>query len=90
MTTLPLLENPLYNPNRECTACPMRQECGGPVPAEGHLGAQLALIGEAPGRNEDKTGRPWMGAAGQFLDSLLRSQQIERQDVWLWDLTTNP
>lgn len=86
MTTLPLLENPLYAPNRECVACPMVKECAGPVPAEGNLGAKLALIGEAPGRNEDKLGRPWMGAAGSFLNSLLWAIGIQREDVWLTNM----
>jgi len=75
--------NVLYDTNRACVACPMRQECDGPVPAEGPMDAEIALIGEAPGRNEDRRGRPWMGAAGQFLMSLLTSIGLTREDIWL-------
>jgi len=61
----------------------MRDECEGPVPAEGPMDAEIALIGEAPGRGEDDTGRPWMGAAGQYLMALLRSIGLTREQVWL-------
>jgi len=79
--------NVLYAANRACRACPMRNECEGPVPAEGPMDAKVALIGEAPGRNEDRLGRPWMGAAGQFLMSLLRSIGLTREQVWLSNMS---
>jgi len=47
------------------------------------MDAEIALIGEAPGRGEDDTGRPWMGAAGQYLMALLRSIGLTREQVWL-------
>lgn len=79
--------NVLYDANRACRACSMRDECEGPVPAEGPMDAEVALIGEAPGRNEDRTGLPFRGAAGKFLDSLLRSQNIDRERVWVSNMS---
>jgi uracil-DNA glycosylase family 4 len=80
-------ENVLHDANRACHACPMRDECEGPVPAEGPMNADIALIGEAPGRNEDKQGRPWRGQAGQFLKSLLSSIGLSMEDVWLSNMS---
>jgi len=79
--------NVLYDANRACRACSMRDECEGPVPAEGPMNAEVALIGEAPGRNEDRTGLPFRGAAGKFLDSLLRSQDIDREEIWVSNMS---
>jgi len=80
------MSNVLYDANRACRACPMREECEGPVPAEGPMDAEIALIGEAPGSKEDENGRPWMGPAGQYLMALLRSIGLTRDDVWLTNI----
>ncbi len=53
------------------------------VPGEGSATAKVVFIGEAPGKNEDLTGRPFVGAAGKFLDELLRSIGLDRQDVFI-------
>ncbi|HSW65939.1 MAG TPA: uracil-DNA glycosylase [Bacillota bacterium] len=50
---------------------------------EGSPNAKIIFIGEAPGKNEDLTGRPFIGAAGKFLDELLLSINLERQDVYI-------
>ena len=49
--------------------------------ADGNLGSKLLLIGEAPGRNEDLQGRPFVGAAGQLLDRLLAEIGLDRTQV---------
>lgn len=54
-----------------------------PVIGEGNHDAQIMLVGEAPGRNEAATGRPFCGAAGKILDELLESAGIKRQDVYV-------
>ena len=54
-----------------------------PVIGEGSHNAQLMFIGEAPGRNEAKTGRPFCGSAGKILDELLASTSIKREEVIL-------
>ena len=50
---------------------------------EGNLDAAVAFIGEAPGRREDEMGRPFVGAAGQLLDCLLRGIGLGRGDVYI-------
>lgn len=57
-----------------------------PVIGEGSHDARIVFIGEAPGRNEAKTGRPFCGAAGKILDSLLSSVEIPREDVYITNI----
>ncbi|MBU6141521.1 uracil-DNA glycosylase [Patescibacteria group bacterium] len=57
-----------------------------PVIGEGSHHARIMLIGEAPGRNEAKTGRPFCGAAGKVLDELLRSAKIDRAGVYITNI----
>lgn len=54
-----------------------------PVPGEGSAEAQVVLVGEAPGAQEDKQGRPFVGAAGKLLDQLLASIALARGDVFI-------
>ena len=54
-----------------------------PVIGEGSHSAPIVFIGEAPGENEAKTGRPFCGAAGRILDQLLESIDMPRQDVYI-------
>jgi uracil-DNA glycosylase family 4 len=53
------------------------------VPGEGAEDAVIAFIGEAPGWHEDQQGRPFVGPAGQFLDELLASIGLRRQQVYI-------
>ncbi len=57
-----------------------------PVIGEGSHFAKIMFIGEAPGRNEAKTGRPFCGAAGKILDALLESVKIKREDVYVTNI----
>lgn len=57
-----------------------------PVIGEGSHFARVMLIGEAPGRNEAATGRPFVGAAGKILDALLASADIARGDVYITNI----
>ena len=50
---------------------------------EGWVNARLAIVGEAPGREEEKFGRPFVGSAGLLLNQLLREADLRRQDVWI-------
>ena len=54
-----------------------------PVIGEGALDARIMFIGEAPGAREAKTGRPFVGNAGQVLDDLLASIGVTREDVYI-------
>jgi DNA polymerase len=57
-----------------------------PVIGEGSHHAKIMFVGEAPGRNEAKTGRPFCGAAGKILDELLVSVGIDRKDVYITNI----
>ena len=57
-----------------------------PVIGEGNHTAKIMFIGEAPGQNEAKTGRPFCGRAGKVLDTLLQSIGIDRKDVYVTNI----
>lgn len=57
-----------------------------PVIGEGSHQAKIMFIGEAPGKNEAATGRPFCGAAGKILDELLASAEIKREDVYITNI----
>jgi uracil-DNA glycosylase family 4 len=54
-----------------------------PVPGEGSPEAEIMFIGEAPGKKENETGRPFVGAAGKFLAEMLESIGLTREDVFI-------
>jgi uracil-DNA glycosylase family 4 len=53
------------------------------VPGEGSATASVVLVGEAPGANEDREGRPFVGRAGRLLDQLLAEAGLKREDVFI-------
>ena len=59
------------------------ESCTTFVPGEGDADARIVLVGEAPGANEDRLGRPFVGAAGRFLDTLLAEAGLAREDVFI-------
>ena len=66
-----------------CTDCQLSHQRNTAVPGEGSETADVMFVGEAPGSNEDKLGRPFVGAAGNFLDELLRSAKLDRADIYI-------
>ena len=66
-----------------CTKCDLYKGRTHAVPGEGPTHAEIMLIGEGPGANEDKQGRPFVGASGKFLDQLLAQAGVTRADVWI-------
>ena len=68
---------------RTCSDCPLHRDRTNAVPGEGPADAELMFIGEGPGFQEDKQGRPFVGPAGQFLEGLLASIRTSRQEVFL-------
>jgi uracil-DNA glycosylase len=56
------------------------------VPGEGKTSAKVMLIGEAPGREEDESGHPFVGAAGRFLDHVLEGAGITRDDLFITNI----
>lgn len=53
------------------------------VPGEGNPNADILFVGEGPGKNEDEQGRPFVGAAGKFLNELIESIGLSRSDVFI-------
>jgi len=68
---------------RKCTKCRLRSGATQVVPGEGSPKAEIMFIGEGPGKVEDKLGRPFVGPAGKFLDELLKSIGLQREDVFI-------
>ena len=64
-------------------SCPLKHTASTMCFADGNAGARLMIIGEAPGRDEDRLGVPFVGAAGQFLDHMLASIGLDRSGVYL-------
>lgn len=67
----------------QCTRCPLHRARTHTVPGEGPADADIMFIGEAPGFHEDQQGRPFVGAAGQYLDELLRMIGLRREQVFI-------
>lgn len=63
--------------------CELRKVATQGVPGYGNPQAEIVFIGEAPGRDEDKEGRPFVGAAGKFLNEMLESIKLKREDVYI-------
>ncbi|MCW7077677.1 MAG: uracil-DNA glycosylase [Canidatus Methanoxibalbensis ujae] len=66
-----------------CKRCPLHAMRKNVVVGEGSAVAELMMIGEAPGYNEDLQGRPFVGKAGKVLDSLLQSIGLDRASVYI-------
>ena len=75
---LVLKESPLYKYRTENKYFP--------VIGEGSVDAKIVMIGEAPGRNEAKTGRPFCGTAGKVLDELLKHVGLERNSIYITNI----
>lgn len=73
-----------------CKKCPLYEERIRnkfyPVIGQGNHQAKIMFIGEAPGLQEAKTGRPFVGAAGKILDELLESIEIKREEVYICNI----
>ena len=68
---------------KKCNLCTTRKNA---VPGEGNVNAEIVFIGEAPGKNEDLHGRPFVGAAGKKLDDALESSGLVRNDVYITNI----
>jgi uracil-DNA glycosylase, family 4 len=73
----------LYEEIVDCRNCELAKHRTKVVPGEGSEDADILFIGEAPGWYEDQQGRPFVGPAGQFLDKLLASIDLRREDVYI-------
>ncbi len=66
-----------------CQKCPLAATRTHTVPGEGSASAEIMFVGEGPGRDEDLSGRPFVGRAGKFLDELIESLPMRREDVYI-------
>ncbi|MGD9693331.1 MAG: uracil-DNA glycosylase [Phycisphaerales bacterium] len=69
--------------DRECPHCTSVKHHNNTVFGEGDPAARLMFVGEAPGAEEDKTGRPFVGRAGQLLDKMISAMGLRREDVYI-------
>lgn len=67
----------------DCTNCGLSKTRTTAVPGEGARDAKIMFIGEGPGFHEDRQGRPFVGSAGRFLDELLKSVGLKREEVFI-------
>jgi DNA polymerase len=67
----------------ECRRCDLWKRATQAVPGEGHRPAALILVGEQPGDEEDRQGRPFIGPAGRLLDQAIAAAGLERTDLFI-------
>jgi len=67
----------------ECTRCPLYKFATQVVPGEGRVRAHLMLVGEQPGDQEDRAGKPFVGPAGRILNEALEAAGIPRNDAFV-------
>ena len=66
-----------------CSRCSLREGANGVVFGEGNPRAHILFVGEGPGGEEDKLGRPFVGAAGQLLNRILDAAALKRDEVYI-------
>lgn len=71
---------------RNCTLCPLHTTRTNPVFGVGNRNAQWMIIGEAPGGDEDRQGEPFVGRAGQLLNSMLKAIGLAREQVFITNI----
>ena len=68
---------------KSCTRCPLGSSRLNAVPGEGNVDADLMFVGEGPGFDEDRQGRPFVGRAGQLLDKMIAAMGLKREQVFI-------
>jgi DNA polymerase len=69
-----------------CTRCPLYKTRTNPVVSDGTPEAKLVFVGEAPGRDEDLQGTPFVGAAGQLLTKMILAMGLKREEVYICNI----
>ncbi len=70
----------------ECSRCHLRENCTQVVMGEGNTNNKIMLIGEGPGADEDKQGRPFVGKAGQLLNEIMQDVNLKRKDFYITNI----
>lgn len=73
----------LHQRNHKACACDLKKSATQPVFGDGNPNADIVFIGEAPGKKEDLLGKPFVGAAGKFLDEMLATIKMKREDIYI-------
>lgn len=68
------------------STCALKKEATQAVTKGGNEHADIVFIGEAPGKKEDETGTPFVGAAGKFLDEMLAKASLKREDIYITNI----
>lgn len=68
---------------RVCVKCPLCESRTNAVPGDGKPTAKVMIIAEAPGKDEDETGHPFVGSAGRFLNHVLEGTGLDRSDFFI-------
>src|SRR5579875_1424983 len=68
---------------KSCTKCELCKYRINAVPGEGLESAKIMLVGEAPGKTEDMTGKPFVGKAGELLDEALEEASLSREELFI-------
>lgn len=71
---------------KSCKKCKLWKSRKNPVAGDGCINSKIMFVGEAPGYQEDLKGKPFVGRAGKFLDELLASVGIRREDVYITNM----
>ena len=71
---------------KNCRKCSLWQGAKHAVPGEGPFNAKVMLVGQNPGAEEDKTGRPFVGRAGKFLNKVLAKNGVNREEVFVTNI----
>lgn len=70
----------------DCNLCPLSSSRTNTVPGEGSIETPVVFVGEGPGADEDASGKPFVGRAGELLTKILESVGLSRQDVFITNI----
>jgi uracil-DNA glycosylase len=76
----------LHDKIKDCMSCPLGETRNSFVFGVGNPNADIVIIGEAPGAEEDKKGEPFVGRAGKLLDDILKAVELSREDVFICNI----
>ncbi len=82
----PLTNQELNEQIRNCRKCRLWKDANNAVPGEGPTNAKIMLVGQNPGAEEDKIGKPFIGRAGKFLNKTLAKYGINREELFVTNI----
>lgn len=85
-TTRDLIISHLTDSVKNCKKCALYKSRSMPIVGEGPLDADIIFVGEGPGADEDRIGRPFVGLAGQLLDKIFEASHIPRDKVYITNM----